>query len=192
MVGFSKPMSEPKVDGFFESPLETAVNTAVPSRAQSISIEASDDVEDGVAAEKRQSQAQYDVYGCVDPVTHIVGWDGPDDPKNPMNFPRSKKWRITMVTAFITFCVSFASSVFSTATQVTAEEFGVSLEVMILGVSLYVLGFACGKHLLFPRQLTTISDFLQDLWYGDQCRKYMDEHDPCSSAFSFLQSFKYL
>ncbi|KUJ06816.1 MFS general substrate transporter [Mollisia scopiformis] len=84
------------------------------------------------------------LFGCVDPVTHIVGWDGPDDPHNPMNFPRSKKWRITMVTALITFVVSFASSVFSTATTVTALEFDVSLEVMILGVSLYVLGFAFG------------------------------------------------
>jgi DHA1 family multidrug resistance protein-like MFS transporter len=94
--------------------------------------------------EKRISKA-LEVLACADPVTHIVGWDGPDDPKNPMNFSRSKKWTITMVTAFITLTVSFASSVFSTATIVTAKEFKVSLEVMILGVSLYVLGFACGE-----------------------------------------------
>lgn len=40
--------------------------------------------------------------------------------------------------ATITFCVSFSSSVFSTATAVTAEEFGVNLEVIILRVSLHV------------------------------------------------------
>jgi DHA1 family multidrug resistance protein-like MFS transporter len=50
-----------------------------------------------------------------------------------------------MITAFLTFTVSFASSVFSTATFATADEFGVSCEVMILGVTLYVLGFARGK-----------------------------------------------
>lgn len=44
----------------------------------------------------------------------------------------------------MTFVVSFASSVFSTATTVTAVKFDVSLEAMILGVSLYVLGFAFG------------------------------------------------
>lgn len=56
----------------------------------------------------------------------------------------------------VTFCVSFASSVFSTATTVTASEFDVSVEVMILGVSLYVLGFAFGKwHLLSPSSPTT-------------------------------------
>jgi DHA1 family multidrug resistance protein-like MFS transporter len=50
----------------------------------------------------------------------------------------------------MTFCVSFASSVFSTTTFVTAELFGVSSEVMILGLSLYVLGFAFGKLFLVP------------------------------------------
>ena len=45
----------------------------------------------------------------------------------------------------MTFCVSFASSVFSTAVVVTAERFETSVEVMILGVSLYVLGFAFGE-----------------------------------------------
>jgi MFS transporter, DHA1 family, multidrug resistance protein len=65
-----------------------------------------------------------------------------------MNFPRTSKRRITIMTSLMTFCVFFASSIFSTATDVTAEKFGVSSEVMILGVSLYVLGFACGKSLL--------------------------------------------
>jgi DHA1 family multidrug resistance protein-like MFS transporter len=155
MVEFEEPALDPKMSsdpketsGFFESPTHTAVNTAVPSRAPSVSIEG-EDIEDGTAAEKRASQARHEALGCVDPVTHIVGWNGPDDPENPMNWSRAKKWRITMVTAMMTFCVSFASSVFSTATQVTAVEFGVSLEVMILGVSLYVLGFACGTY-IFP------------------------------------------
>lgn len=49
-----------------------------------------------------------------------------------------------MITAFLTFVVSFGSSVFSAGMEVTAEQFGVGNEVMILGVSLYVVGFACG------------------------------------------------
>lgn len=40
----------------------------------------------------------------------------------------------------ITFCITFASSVFSTATFVAAREFHVSTEVMTLGTSLFVLG----------------------------------------------------
>ncbi|MCJ1248048.1 hypothetical protein MMC30_005263 [Trapelia coarctata] len=74
----------------------------------------------------------------------LVDWDGPDDPANPMNWPVSKKWIVTISFSCMTFCITFASSVFSTATQVTAELYGVSNEVMILGTSLFVLGFALG------------------------------------------------
>lgn len=147
-----------------ESPTGTAVNTAVntanPSRAPSLCGESRDDskLEEGLASkeiepdnsegetdgesplpsEKKTRNINLDVY--------VVGWDGPNDPENPMNFSLAKKWSITMITALLTFCVSFASSIFSTATFATADEFGVSPEVMILGVSLYVLGFACGKY----------------------------------------------
>jgi DHA1 family multidrug resistance protein-like MFS transporter len=44
----------------------------------------------------------------------------------------------------MTFCVTFASSVFSTGTTAGAAEFGVSTEVSTLGTSLFVLGFAFG------------------------------------------------
>jgi hypothetical protein len=39
----------------------------------------------------------------------------------------------------MTFVCTFESSVFSTAIVATSKEFGVSTEVMTLGVSLYVL-----------------------------------------------------
>ncbi|KAF2761152.1 MFS general substrate transporter [Pseudovirgaria hyperparasitica] len=80
----------------------------------------------------------------------LVDFDGPDDPLKPINFRQRDKFLIIGLTAACTFCVSFASSIFSTCTKVTAEEFGVSEEVMILGVSLYVLGFAFGPMLWGP------------------------------------------
>lgn len=70
---------------------------------------------------------------------NLIEWNGPDDPGNPMNWSSSKKWIVTMALAFMTFCITFASSVFSTATQVTAKEYGVSTEVTTLGTSLFVL-----------------------------------------------------
>jgi DHA1 family multidrug resistance protein-like MFS transporter len=76
---------------------------------------------------------------------NLVDWDGDDDPGNPQNLPEWKKWMITVVAGLMTFSVTFASSVFSTATTVTSQIFGVSSEVMILGTSLFVLGFAFGK-----------------------------------------------
>lgn len=74
-----------------------------------------------------------------EPDPNMVGFDGPDDPENPMNWPRSKKYLITVIYSTCTFCLTFASSVFSTATVVTAEHFHVSPEVMTLGTSLFVL-----------------------------------------------------
>ena len=68
----------------------------------------------------------------------VVGWDGPNDPQNPMNWTKSKKYYGTALYASLTFCITFASSVFSTATQVTAKGFGVSNEVMALGTSVFV------------------------------------------------------
>ena len=70
---------------------------------------------------------------------NVVGWDGPDDPQNPQNWKKSKKYTVTIFYATLTFCITFASSVFSTATMVTAKKYGVSNEVMTLGTSLFVL-----------------------------------------------------
>lgn len=82
--------------------------------------------------------------GSEKPDPDLVDWDGPNDPANPMNFSKGRKWWISILTALLTFVISFGSSVFSATTEVTAEHFGASEEVMILGVTLYVVGFACG------------------------------------------------
>lgn len=51
---------------------------------------------------------------------------------------------------YTTLVSAFASSIFSAATTVVAEQYGVSVEVGTLGVSLYVLGFATGPTLWAP------------------------------------------
>ena len=75
---------------------------------------------------------------------NLIVWDGPNDPENPMNWPASKKWIVTVCLGLMTFCVTFASSVFSNATVPVSVEFGVSTEVTTLGTSLFVAGFAVG------------------------------------------------
>ena len=81
---------------------------------------------------------------------NVVGWDGPDDPSNPMNWPAYRKWGIAVSMGSMTLVVTFASSVYSSATMVTAQQFGVSSEVMILAVALFVLGFAFGPIVWGP------------------------------------------
>lgn len=51
---------------------------------------------------------------------------------------------------YTTMTSAFASSIFSAATPAVAAEFGVSTEVGILGVSLFVVGFATGPTFWAP------------------------------------------
>ena len=81
---------------------------------------------------------------------NVIEWDGPDDPENPMNFKPAKKWTMTVLFGLITFVITFASSVFSTATVPTAKLFNVSPEVMVLGTALFVLGFSVGPPVWGP------------------------------------------
>ena len=75
---------------------------------------------------------------------NIVTWNGPDDPQNPMNWSIKNKLSITVLLGFTTMGAAFASSSFSPTFMAVSEEFGVSEEVTILTLSLYVLGFAFG------------------------------------------------
>ena len=74
----------------------------------------------------------------------------PDDPRNPMNFPRWKKWFITVIMAFATLAVAFASAAYTGGLKQILAEFGASQEIGTLGVSLFVLGFALGPLLWAP------------------------------------------
>ncbi|MCJ1315064.1 hypothetical protein MMC15_000379 [Xylographa vitiligo] len=75
---------------------------------------------------------------------YVVEFDGPDDPCHPQNWPLKKKIGIALMLGYTTLVSAFTSSIFSAATVAVAEQFGVSDEVGILGLSLYVLGFATG------------------------------------------------
>ena len=81
---------------------------------------------------------------------NLVDWDGPHDPAHPKQMSARRRWMIVLTTGLMTFTVSMASSIFSTTIFVTAEEFRVSSEVMILGVALYVLGLAFGPLVWGP------------------------------------------
>jgi MFS family permease len=94
------------------------------------------------AREQQEKPVEKGTPNDKDP--NLVDWDGPNDPENPQNFSNLRKWIITLTMSSMTMWITFASSVFSTATLVTAKEFNVSTEVMVLGTSLVVFGFALG------------------------------------------------
>ena len=74
----------------------------------------------------------------------------PDDPRNPMGFSQLKKWSITLLVAFATLAVSFVSSAYVGGINQLMQEFHIGTEVAVLGVSLFVLGFAIGPLMWGP------------------------------------------
>ncbi|GAA6037269.1 hypothetical protein JCM8097_008654 [Rhodosporidiobolus ruineniae] len=80
---------------------------------------------------------------------YIVKWLD-NDPENPQAWSAKVKWLITANAAMSTLCVAFASSVYSGGAESFLVAFDVSYEIIILGVSLFVLGFAVGPLLWAP------------------------------------------
>lgn len=68
----------------------------------------------------------------------------PGDPLNPHNWPTLRKWVILAITAVATFVVSFCTSAYLSATPQLRDYFHASDEVITLGLSLFILGFALG------------------------------------------------
>lgn len=74
----------------------------------------------------------------------------PADRRNPVNFSGLRKWTITLLQATATLAVTFVSTAYSAAVFEIMIDFDVSSEVAILGISLFVLGFAVGPLLWAP------------------------------------------
>lgn len=74
----------------------------------------------------------------------------PVDAYNPTTYPGWKKWCITLLHAFATLAVSFVSSAYSGGAAEIIKEFHVSTTVSILGISLFVVGFAVGPLIWAP------------------------------------------
>lgn len=74
----------------------------------------------------------------------------PNDPVNPMNFPILKKWVMTVIMAGATFAITFASAALSGSFSEISRDFGISSELAIAGVSLFVLSYAIGPSIWAP------------------------------------------
>ncbi|KAF2496359.1 putative MFS multidrug transporter [Lophium mytilinum] len=98
-----------------------------------------------------------------------------DDPRNPMRWQPMKKWISCLVMAFATLAVSFCSSAFSGGIRQLIVEFNSSQEVITLGLSFFVLGFALGPLLwaplseLYGRQTTFFVTFMAFAAFNAGC-----------------------
>lgn len=67
-----------------------------------------------------------------------------DDPENPKNWSKAKKWWCTLMIALVCFTVAFCSAVITADIGGVNETFHVSEEVSLLTITLFVVGFGIG------------------------------------------------
>ncbi|KAI1388920.1 MFS general substrate transporter [Hypoxylon trugodes] len=112
----------------------------------------------GRSLRSRESRRPLPAFGAGKPFPpplpnqeeYVVEFDGPDDPYHAQNWSLKKKLLTAAMLGYTTMTSAFASSIFSAATPYVAKEFNVSSEVGLLGVSLFVLGFATGPTFWAP------------------------------------------
>lgn len=68
---------------------------------------------------------------------YMVKWDV-NDPLNPQNWPVSFKWWVTFQLGMLALAGSLGSSIITPAENIIAKYVGVSSEVGVLDVSLYL------------------------------------------------------
>lgn len=73
-----------------------------------------------------------------------VDWEGPDDPANPYNWSRSSRWYYTSLGSMLVFNATFASSSPGGIVEKVMKDFGFSLEVATLMISLFLAGYCVG------------------------------------------------
>jgi hypothetical protein len=72
---------------------------------------------------------------------NIVDWDGDNDPANPLNWTKTKKWNHVAIVALINFVTPLASSMFTPGvTQVQKDFNNYNHQLSSFVVSVYVLG----------------------------------------------------
>lgn len=87
---------------------------------------------DKVPARSEKGKQQID----LDPA-FIVKWDR-DDPLNPQNWPVRYKWWVTFQLGMLALAGSLGSSIITPADSIIANYVGVSSEVSVLDVTLYL------------------------------------------------------
>ncbi|CAH0043434.1 unnamed protein product [Clonostachys solani] len=82
---------------------------------------------------------------------NVVDWDGPDDPQNPMNWP---KWKRLIQVAFgslFLLTANLAATMFAPGAATLANDFHItSSTITSLTVSIYLCGFAIGPMVIAP------------------------------------------
>ena len=113
------------------SPSMLSSQTALPEIEKHWNSPTPPNDEEAAFSEKEKLEAER-----KDP--NIVDWDGPDDQENPRNWTTLYKSWLTFQLSMLALAASMGSSINSPADDTIAQYVGVSREVAVLGISLYV------------------------------------------------------
>lgn len=80
---------------------------------------------------------------------YVVSWLA-DDKLNPFAFSKSSKWTITIIVSLATLTVSLISSAYTGGLVEVVKSLDTNEELSLLGVSVFVVGFAVGPLLWAP------------------------------------------
>ncbi|KAL6708500.1 GTPase-activating protein [Coniothyrium glycines] len=81
---------------------------------------------------------------------HVIDWYGDNDPQNPRNWSRAKKYFVTFEICFLTFSVYIGSAIYTPGLLDVVQVFGVAQVPATLGLTLYVAGYGLGPLIWSP------------------------------------------
>ncbi|GAA5892117.1 hypothetical protein JCM6882_005699 [Rhodosporidiobolus microsporus] len=79
-----------------------------------------------------------------------VTWDGPDDPANPLNWSRRRKWAISSVGIIFCALVSLSVSAYSISENQVRAELHTTRILAIMGITMFTITFGAAPLLLAP------------------------------------------
>ncbi|KAL8276146.1 hypothetical protein RQP46_011440 [Phenoliferia psychrophenolica] len=126
--------------------MSTLYESAIETGPGAISI--GTDVEVGKRGDSDIEEKEKQPVSDTDPIW--VHWDGPDDPANPINWSRRRKWVISL--AGILFCalVSLSVSGYAIGQGSVQTDLHASRELVVLGVTLFTFTFGAAPLILAP------------------------------------------
>ncbi|KAL2426387.1 MFS-type transporter kojT [Exophiala dermatitidis] len=93
---------------------------------------------------------EYDYSAKEDPKWLTVEFDDENDPENPRNWPRAKKWIATSILGLTWALVGWGSAISSAVAKEIQKEFGVSAVVESLATAIYLIALALGSWITAP------------------------------------------
>ena len=98
-------------------------------------------------------------------------WDGDDDPNHPFNWPRRRKWAITILLSNGGLVTLMSGAMLAPSLHAIAQDFDTSEEETQMFLSIFILAFAFGPMVLSPlaevfgrRPVWIISSCFYILW----------------------------